>query len=205
MDTASLVCGNTFPLNAAEAFVLGGAFLLHDLGMGLASYPGDLSDIQADPRFDDLLASSTERLRRADPSAGREAIGVAAHEETVAGLLRLRHAEQAERLIATPFRTSGGESFHLLENTVLRQTFGSLIGRIAHSHWWDVDDLRDLERPQGSCVDHPAEWEVDPLKIACVLRLADAVHIDHRRAPTYLHAFRRPAASRVTTGTSRNV
>src|SRR5215813_8538880 len=39
-DTASLVCGETFPLNAAEAFVLGGAFLLHDLGMGLASYHG---------------------------------------------------------------------------------------------------------------------------------------------------------------------
>ena len=39
-DTASLICGNTFPLNAAEAFVLGGAFLLHDLGMGLVVLSG---------------------------------------------------------------------------------------------------------------------------------------------------------------------
>ncbi len=165
--------------------------------MGLAAYHGGMADIEADPHFGDLLASSTERLRRADPSAGSEAID-AARQETIAALLRLRHAAQAEHLVTMPFQTSGGESFYLLENTVLRQNFGSLIGRIAHSHWWDVSDLKVLERLQGSCVDHPAEWEIDPLKIACVLRLADAVHIDHRRAPTYLHAFRRP------TGTSRN-
>src|SRR5260370_139802 len=57
-DTASLVCGDTFPLNAAEAFVLGGSFLLHDLGMGLAAYHSGSTDIEADPLFDDLVASS---------------------------------------------------------------------------------------------------------------------------------------------------
>lgn len=191
-DTASLVCGNMFPLNPAEAFVLGGAFLLHDLGMGLASYHGGLADIEADPRFGDLLASSTGRLRRADPFADMQAIDAAAREQTVANLLRLRHADRAEQLVATRFQASDGDSFYLLENTVLRQTFGSLIGQIARSHWWDVAELRSLERLQGSCVDHPTEWEVDPLKIACILRLADAAHIDHRRAPAYLHAFRRP-------------
>lgn len=191
-DTASLVCGNAFPLNAAEAFVLGGAFLLHDLGMGLSSYRGGLADIEADPRFGDLLASSTERLGRAAPFADDQAIDAAACEQTIADLLRLRHADQAEQLVTTRFQTSDGDSFYLLENTVLRQTFGSLIGQIARSHWWDVSELRALERLQGSCVDHPAEWEVDPLKIACILRLADAAHIDHRRAPAYLHAFRRP-------------
>ncbi len=189
-DTASMVCGDLFPLNAAESFVLGGAFLLHDLGMGLASYPRGLTNIKSDPHFDDLLASAMNRLKRADPSASSEAIEAAGREETIAHLLRQRHAKQAERLITMPFETSDGERFYLLENTVLRRNFGSLIGKIAHSHWLDVDDLRDFERPQGSCVDHPAEWEVDPLKVACVLRLADVVHIDQRRAPTYLHAFR---------------
>src|ERR1022692_4017323 len=71
-DTASLICGDTFPLNPAEAFVLGGAFLLHDLGMGLASYHGGTAAIEADPRFGDLLASAMARLRRADPSASSE-------------------------------------------------------------------------------------------------------------------------------------
>jgi hypothetical protein len=194
-DTAALICGDTFPLNPAEAFVLGGAFLLHDVGMGLASYQGGKDAIEADPRFDDLLASAVVRLRRADPSASTEVMDLAAREEAVAELLRLRHAGLAESLVTTPFHNSDGESFYLLQDAPLRQTFGSLIGRIAHSHWWDVSDLRKFERLQGSCVDHPAEWDVDPLKIACVLRLADAAHIDHRRAPTYLHAFRRPTAA----------
>ncbi|MFD1047168.1 hypothetical protein ACFQ1S_17250, partial [Kibdelosporangium lantanae] len=48
-DTASLICGDDFPLNPAEAFVLGGAFLLHDLGMGLAAFPGGQADIESDP------------------------------------------------------------------------------------------------------------------------------------------------------------
>jgi Histidine kinase-, DNA gyrase B-, and HSP90-like ATPase len=107
----------------------------------------------------------------------------------------LRHAAQAESLLTTPFQNSDGEAFYLLQDSILRQSFGSLIGRIAASHWWDVDDLRKFERLQGSCVDHPADWEVDPLKVACVLRLADAAHIDNRGAPTYLHAFRRPSAT----------
>jgi len=192
-DTASLVCGDAFPLNAAEAFVLGGVFLLHDLGMGLAAYHSGATDIEADPHFDDLVAGSIARLRRMDPSADSETIRSASRQETIATLLRLRHAAQAERLITAPFQTSDGETFYLLENTVLRQSFGSLIGRIAHSHWWDVSDLKVLEQRQGSYINHPAEWEVDPLKIACVLRLADAANIDHRRAPTYLHAFRRPS------------
>jgi histidine kinase/DNA gyrase B/HSP90-like ATPase len=193
-DIASLVCGDNFPLNAAEAFVLGGAFILHDIGMGLASYRGGMAAIEADPRFSDLLASATIRLRRADPSASDEAVNLAAREESVVELLRLRHAAQAESLVTAPFQTSDDETFYLLQDAVLRQSFGSLIGRIAASHWWDVDDLRKLERLQGSCVDHPADWEVDPLKIACVLRLADAAHIDNRRVSSYVHAFHRPSA-----------
>ncbi|RSM48623.1 ATP-binding protein [Amycolatopsis balhimycina DSM 5908] len=197
-DTASLICGESFPLNAAEAFVLGGAFLLHDLGMGLASYSGGLTAIENDPQFDDLMASALARLRRTDPSARGAALERSAREQTVADLLRLRHAEQAERLVATTFTTSDGEGFYLLQDVVLRQTFGSMIGRIAHSHWFDVSDLRAFEQPQGSCIDHPTSWEVDPLKIACVLRLADAAHVDQRRASPYLHAFRKP------TGTSHD-
>ena len=145
------------------------------------------------PSFEDLLASARKRLQRADPFGASGAIDRAAREETIANLLRLRHAAQAERLVTTTYQTSDGEVFISCRNVVFRQTFGSLIGRIAASHWWPVSDLKALEQPQGSCPDHPADWEVDPLKIACVLRLADATHIDHRRAPTYLHAFRRPS------------
>jgi hypothetical protein len=39
---------------------------------------------------------------------------------------------------------------------------------------------------------HPADWEVDALKLAFLLRTADAAHIDDRRAPWFLFALRRP-------------
>jgi hypothetical protein len=38
----------------------------------------------------------------------------------------------------------------------------------------------------------PADWEVDALKLAFLLRTADAAHIDDRRAPWFLFALRRP-------------
>ncbi|MEU7913113.1 HD domain-containing protein [Microbispora bryophytorum] len=191
-DIASQLCGEDFPINPAEAFVLGGAFLLHDLGMGLAAYPGGLSELENDQNFDDLVATVKVRLQSIDPSVNGELIGQLAREEAIAELLRLRHAAQAERLVSTQFHTSGGEILYLLQDAALRQTFGELIGQIAYSHWWPVDQLRDLPQRRGAYTDHPGNWELNPLKIACVLRLADASQIDSRRAPVYTHAFRRP-------------
>jgi len=39
----------------------------------------------------------------------------------------------------------------------------------------------------------PSDWTVDRLKLACLLRTADAIHIDGRRAPGYLRALRKPS------------
>ncbi|MEU1393631.1 MULTISPECIES: ATP-binding protein [unclassified Nonomuraea] len=185
-------------MNPAEAFVLGGAFLLHDLGMGLAAFPGGLTEIEGDPNFGDLVATIKARLQATEPSASVEVISQLARDEAIAELLRLRHAVQAERLVSTHFRTSGGEVFYLLQDAALRHTFGELIGQIAYSHWWSVEQLRDLPQRRGAYADHPGDWELSPLKIACVLRLADASQIDSRRAPVYTHAFRQP------TGVSRD-
>jgi hypothetical protein len=192
-DTASIICGESFSINPAEAFVLGGAFLLHDLGMGLAAFPGGAAELEADPLFCGVLAAAKKQLERADPTATDSSVETAAREKTIVELLRRRHAEQASRLLVTPFRTSDGVDLYLLPDVGLRLDYGSLIGRIAESHWWNVADLKVFAHAQGSRTDHPPEWIVDPLKVACVLRLADAAQIDDRRAPAYLHAFRRPA------------
>jgi hypothetical protein len=95
-EIADIVAGEQFSLTPPEAFVLGGAFLLHDLGMSLAAYP------QGETRF--------------------------------------------PRTLGAP-------------------------------HW---------------C---PKEWTLDPLKLACLLRLADAGHIDARRAPYFLRAIRHISAA----------
>ncbi|MFG1649790.1 ATP-binding protein [Micromonospora sp. NPDC049275] len=193
-DTASLLTGDDFPINPAEAFVMGGSFLLHDLGMGLSAFPGGADDVMSDPIFDDLFAMALEKLKSASVAgSNEEGLRKLAREDAISTVLRLRHAKQAERLASQRFRTATGGDFPLLENTELRSAFGAVIGRIAHSHWFDVDDLPNhFPNVLGSYARHPDSWHVDSLKIACILRLADAVHIDSRRAPTYLHAFRRP-------------
>lgn len=183
-DTASLLIDDNFPLNPAEAFVLGGAFLLHDLGMGLAAFPEGQDSIRRDPLFGDIKAA----MREATEAVSEEDADAAA----LTHVLRLRHAAQAERLVTQEFQVNG-QRFFLLQDAELRSVYGSTIGRIAHSHWFDASVLFDkFPVVMGSFGALPAEWQVDPFKVACLLRLADAAQIDSRRAPMYLHAFRKP-------------
>src|SRR4051812_30093532 len=46
-ETAAETAGPDLTLNAAEGFVLGSAFLIHGLGMGLAAYPGEMDTLTA--------------------------------------------------------------------------------------------------------------------------------------------------------------
>src|SRR2546421_394414 len=48
-DMASLIAGPEIIPNPVEAFVLGGAFLIHDIGMGLAAYPEGIDALRSIP------------------------------------------------------------------------------------------------------------------------------------------------------------
>lgn len=64
---------------------------------------------------------------------------------------------------------------------------------IAHSHWWSSDELtKRLPNYLGAFEKMPNEWGIDPVKLACIMRASDAAHIDTRRAPLLLKAFRQP-------------
>src|ERR1035438_2046754 len=140
---ADLIAGPSICLTPTEAFVLGGAFLLHDLGLALAASPGGVRELQYLPLWrDGLIAALRRRLGR-EPTAGDIATPPPdAVEEITFWVLRERHAAQAEALASTMWvdhRT--GEMYHLLEDADLRRTLGPLIGRIADSHWWPTSRL----------------------------------------------------------------
>lgn len=191
-ETASLIAGDDYKLNPAEAFVLGGSFLLHDLGMGLSAYPDGGKALEKDPLYLDLLESNAEKVRKQKKVKQLDdQVTASLAMDAMVSLLRRRHARQAEALVQRDFKTGNSDSLFLLEDTELRHSFGPLIGRIAHSHWMDVNDLPNaFNGKTGAQAYLPAGWEVDPLKIACLLRLADAAQIDSRRASTYLCFFR---------------
>jgi hypothetical protein len=191
-ETASTILGEGYSLTPTEGFVLGGAFLLHDLGMALPSVDGGIGALKADPRWADLVTYEYQTSFDREPSVDE----ISNPEEEIynrvlLSLLQQIHAANAERLVFTAFAPGNdADPIHLMDDPELRQAFGRVIGRVAHSHWWTLSELeKQFQRTMGAPHWCPRDWTVDPLKVACVLRCADAAQIDARRAPTFLKAL----------------
>ncbi len=199
-EMADLVTPENDVLSPIEAFVLGGAFLIHDLGMGIAAYPSGWDELSRRTQFKDTVAALlAAKLGRQPSRPELDSPGDSILQEAKFTFIRELHAARAAELafISWTDQTSG-RSYHLLEDAELRHSLGPTIGRLAHSHWWPVDNLRDsFKRPLGSPAGFPEEWQVDTLKLACILRVADAAHVDARRAPSILKAFRNPGTNSI--------
>ncbi|MDN3266660.1 ATP-binding protein [Streptomyces sp. MA15] len=193
-ETADLVCGDTVTLNPAEAYVLGCAFVLHDAAMGTAAYGTTVPEALGEKRWRDLVSLAYYEQEGCWPERGElDAPPAEIAEACVATAIRETHAEQAKRLVDQPWRSSAGNEIHLIDDVQLREWYGPLIGDLAASHWWPVDRLaREFRHSFGSLPWQPSEWIIEPLKLACILRLADATQVDSRRAPSFLFSLRRP-------------
>lgn len=182
------IAGTGYPLNPAEAYILGGAFLLHDAAHVLAAYPGRLAEIKHTVHWQDFVA---QRSGGVDPLPGSEE-----ERATIFQVLRHLHAEQAHTLPSVSWAAgTGGDRLYLIESYDLRSYYGDLIGEIASSHHWSPDKVADrFKNRRVSCPSFlaPADWEVDALKVALLLRTADAAHLDAARAPWFLFALRQP-------------
>jgi len=194
-EYADLIVGLGNPLNPSEAFVLGCAFLLHDLGMGLAAYPNGLSDLKKSTTWKDTVADMLRKKGYKEISDKViENHEVEVEKQALSVTLRRMHAERADKL-ALIYWTSPttDERFYLIEDPRLRAAYGPIIGRIAFSHWWPIDQVaEEFSAVMGAYTDFPQNWTVDPLKLACILRCADYSHIDERRAPSFLRALVKP-------------
>ncbi|MDM0470107.1 ATP-binding protein [Clostridium perfringens] len=195
-ESASLMVGEDFDINPAEAFVLGGAFLIHDLGMGLTSFPNGIDELKKETIWKDTVASLTKRNKlNYNIDKAKKADSIDKDIETIATetVLRLLHAKHSENLAKISWKDDKGNNIFLIENIELREAYGSIIGLIAYSHCWKVSQLEEkLPDIKGALGDFPSEWTIDPIKIASILRIADAIQIDDRRAPIFLRALRKP-------------
>jgi hypothetical protein len=193
-EMADLIAGPDYPLNPLEAFALGAVFLLHDLGLGLAAYPGGLDELKKGPGWQDALSTYLRKHLERVPTAEELASPPPEVERmAVQERLRVLHAERAERLALASWRHKGVPEYHLIEDPDLRLALGPLFGKIAHSHWWPVSRLgNEFGIVRGALANCPRDWTLDPLKVAVLLRTADAAHLDARRAPGFLLALRRP-------------
>ena len=175
-EVGSTVAGSDFPLNPIEAYVFGAAVLLHDAGLCFEAYSGGRDALRETLEWRDAYA----RLARTPSEvANRE-------QEADFEALRALHASQSARLAIEAWQGEEDE-LYLIDDRELRENYGRLIGDLASSHHWNLEMVVSrfaTSRPPASFFD--ADWVVDSLKIACLLRVADAGHMDGTRAPSFL-------------------
>src|SRR5688572_6882765 len=185
---ADQIAGPIYPVNPAEAFVLGGAFLLHDAAHVLAAYPDGLAGVRRSVEWKDLIA---QRFGEKEPAPGS-----LEERSALFQVLRHLHAKQGRQLAKISWKVpSTGEQIQLLEHFELRDYYGDLIGEIAESHHWPAHRVSDTFKKRHVSAPSflaPATWAVDAFKVAFLLRTADAAHIDGQRAPWFLFALRKP-------------
>lgn len=185
---ASEIAGPDYPMNPAEAFILGGAFLLHDAAHCRAAYPGGINEIRQTIEWRDAAAQrqyNSEQLME----------GTEAFQSVLFDTLRVLHPRQARKLSFACWPAKPGDKpLHLFPHDELRDAYGHVIGEIAQSHWSSYQELESFARRIIAAPIYlaPANWTVSVLKVAVLLRVADAAHIDAKRAPRLLLAIHQP-------------
>ena len=173
---ASVIIGKNYEVNPLEGYVLGCAFLMHD---AVLSYDaaGGINHLREQIEWKDYY----EDLRNEKSLSENEILF-----ETDFKTIRLLHARKAEGLYHQSFKRGDGSSFYIIEDKTLREHYGEIICKIAGSHHWNIDELEKLDIQFPVTSDYPQEWRINPIKLACILRCADAGHIDDGRAPDFL-------------------
>lgn len=189
-ETASLVSEGAITISPAEAFVFGASVLLHDSAMSLAAYPKGLDQLKQTIAWKDavtaLLGDSGHDLQSVD-NPPPEIV-----QRAVPEVLRQLHAKQAEELAKQGWVSASGDTIYLIDDPELRFFYGETIGQIAHSHWWSVSRVEQELSEDLGAFPSKTKSRIDRVKLACLLRIADALHLDQRRAPRFLRALTNP-------------
>ncbi len=181
-EVGSLITGKNYPMNPLEGFILGGAILLHDAAMSFEAFEGGLDEVRRSTAWKDALAEETFK----SPSLPEDELNDKA--DFIA--LRQLHSQQAEVLASRSWKyPDKNEEIFLIEDANLRNHFSKLIGQVASSHHWDIESILKLPQQVNPPPAFPSNWTADIVKIACILRCADAAHIDSSRAPDFLYAL----------------
>ena len=181
-DAADIILNQSkIELNPAEGFVLGCSFLFHDLGMSSITYD-DRETLENDVIWKDSFAHYLKKNIEE----------VEAKKKADLEVLRQRHPENAQKM---PFRAFVKDSnqFYVIKDDELREGYGEIIGKIAYSHGISINEFDSIfsAKKFGARGFVPGEWPIDVIKLAGILRIADAIHIYSNRAPLILMASKK--------------
>ncbi|MBK9728150.1 MAG: hypothetical protein IPO86_08550 [Saprospiraceae bacterium] len=95
----SLITGDGFEITPTEGFVLGGAFLVHDLAMTISAFPKGRDEFKKLPQWDDTIFTVLKKNKGyANYELNQADINLRIEEETMQILLRDLHAIKAKEL-----------------------------------------------------------------------------------------------------------
>jgi hypothetical protein len=180
-EAADVIVGDEFPINPLEAYVFGAAVLLHDAGLCPEAYKDGLEGLRSSREWKDAFEFEN---RKGESDRNVDAADFST--------LRVLHARQAAELATCSFwrDPDSKDQMFLIEDVHIRKHLGHLVGQIAASHNWPIEDVQSRFGGQYNAIaEFPRDWRIDPIKIACMLRCADAGHINNSRAPDFLHAL----------------
>ena len=177
---ASLITGEDYPINPLEGFILGCAFLVHDSVLSYKAFGGKdaLRDtIDWKDNYQDIIGAEY------DTEEGKQRLDFK--------VIRLLHAKKCGDILFRQFEGMDGNNYYLLSDDELRTHYGQLIGEIASSHHWETEKIASLSPQVNGLTSLSTDWTINPRKLACILRCADAAVIDSGRAPEYLFRLMR--------------
>ena len=171
-EVADTLIGPRYVINPLEGYILGIAFLIHDIALSYYTV-GGVDALRKTPEWLDAHAEGCP--------AGKKEEDFEKECDFVA--IRNIHAEKVENILEVEFTPHKGKPYYILEEEELRKQYGTIIGLIAGSHHWDIEKVEaGLAYQFNPIGDIPREWTIHPHKLACILRCADAGHIDISRA-----------------------
>jgi hypothetical protein len=164
-----LSADETDQCSTEEIFLLCCTFYVHDLGMAIAATSEGVERLRSTAEYKTALGPTPDTDPTARARSELRAIRFAA---------RSLHAEMAQTLMLEPIPGLGR---YLIEDTDMRKKWGQLVGEIAASHHWTLQQLETRLGRRGA-VPTADGGSSDLGYVACLLRIADYAHINRERA-----------------------
>ena len=166
-------------MTISEAFVLGGALYIHDLGMAYGVTLGGRQRLTQSSEYAAAFARFTEAGR---PNAELDAF---------AEVSRVLHAKQAHEIAINKIP---GLDRHLIEQKEIRDVWGAIIGEIAASHHWSVAELKEKLGKRG--LQPLGDLDSGDLcYVASLLRILDFADMSRERARPFERRMREPLSA----------
>lgn len=173
---ADAIIGENYPINPLEGYVLGIAFLIHDAALSYYAVGGK-KELRKTTVWQDAYADGPGKKRKKE-----------FQKECDFTAIRFLHAENAKKMLSESFKDNNGITVNIHGTDVYINHYGHLIGKIAASHHWSIDDVESkLKKQVNPMSGMPNDWKINAQKLACILRCADAGHIDDGRAPDAIY------------------